>query len=77
MRAEQPERFEKYATQRLIDLYIANIATHEKALPELRRLIARYPGTPDALGAAVCADRLRAASQAATPINATPNAAVV
>ena len=51
MRAENPERYERMATQRLIDLYLTQPETHSKALTELRRLAAKFPGTPEANGA--------------------------
>ena len=59
MRAEMPAVWESFATQRLIDLYLAQPETHAKAMTELRRVIARFPGTPEANGAAACLDRMR------------------
>ena len=63
MRSTQPEQYERYATQRLIDLYLMNIATHAKALTELRRLAGRFPGTPEAAGALTAIERMRSSSQ--------------
>lgn len=54
MRAEQPTEWEGFATQRLIDLYMRDAQTHPKAMTELRRTIARFPGTKEAEGAALC-----------------------
>ncbi|GEM_PF-3117892 len=59
MRVEVPARWEGFATQRLIDLYMSRVDSHAKAMTELRRMIARFPGTPEASGAQTCLDRLR------------------
>ena len=61
MRNEQPQKFERYATQRLIDLYMSSVETYPKALTELRRLSERFPGTPEAAGAVAAIERIRAA----------------
>lgn len=66
MRVERPAQYELYATQRLIDLYIATSAEHGKAIAEMRRVIARFPGTPEAMGATLCIERLRATEERAT-----------
>lgn len=60
MRNELPTQYESFATQRLIDLYMRTEESYPKALPELRRLIARFPNTPDAAGAEVCVTSIRA-----------------
>ncbi|MBC8088602.1 MAG: hypothetical protein H7Z40_15165 [Phycisphaerae bacterium] len=59
MRAELPAEWEAFATQRLIDLYMTREDSQPKAMTELRRVIARFPGTPEASGALVCLERLR------------------
>ena len=59
MRSENPAGWESFATQRLIDLYMRGAATHPKAMTELRRTIARFPGTPEAAGAEACLKQLR------------------
>ena len=65
MRAENPARYERMATQRLIDLYIAQPNTHGKALTELRRLSAKFPGTPEAKGALHAIEQLKRAESVA------------
>jgi hypothetical protein len=42
---------ELYATQRLIDLYLGPLGDDGRAIVELRRLIERFPGTPEERGA--------------------------
>jgi thioredoxin-like negative regulator of GroEL len=42
---------ELYATQRVIDLRLGALGEPGRALPELRRLVDRFPGTPEAAGA--------------------------
>lgn len=42
---------ELYATQRLIDLYLGALDRPERALVEMRRLVERFPNTPDGEGA--------------------------
>lgn len=42
---------ELYATQRLIDLYLGPLRNDVRALVELRRLVERFPGTPEAAAA--------------------------
>lgn len=42
---------ELYATQRLIDLYWGKLQDYPRARAELRRLIARFPGSSEAAGA--------------------------
>lgn len=59
MRQEQPQQWEHFVTQRLIDLYMTNAESRPKAMTELRRMIARFPGTPEASGAEACLERLR------------------
>lgn len=59
MRNEDPKRYEGMATQRLIDLYMSQPATHGKAIAELRRLASRFPGTREAEGALACLQQLR------------------
>ena len=60
MRSERVEQFERYATQRLIDLYMMKTETYAKAITELRRMVARFPGTPEAAGAMVAIEQLKA-----------------
>lgn len=60
MRSEKPADWESFATQRLIDLYMRNASTYPKAMTELRRTIARFPGTPEAAGAEQCLRQLKA-----------------
>ena len=59
MRTENPERYERMATQRLIDLYMTQPETHGKALTELRRLATKFPGTPEANGARHAIEQLK------------------
>lgn len=59
MRQESPQQWEAFATQRLIDLYMTNPESHPKAMTELRRMIARFPGSREASGAEACLERLR------------------
>jgi thioredoxin-like negative regulator of GroEL len=54
---------ELYTTQRLIDLRLGVLASPERALPELRRLIDRFPGTPEAAGAASALEKLKRESR--------------
>lgn len=42
---------ERYATQRLIDLYLGSLSREDRALVEMRRLADRFPDTPDGQGA--------------------------
>jgi hypothetical protein len=50
---------ELYATQRLIDLYIGPLKSDVKALSELRRVMDRFPGTPEAESAQRLFERIR------------------
>jgi hypothetical protein len=59
MRQENSEKYELLATQRLIDVYLAQPGGQGKALSELRRIVARFPGTPDAAGAALAIQELK------------------
>lgn len=59
LRSEKPAEWESFATQRLIDLYMRDPSTHPKAMTELRRTIARFPGTPEAAGAEECLRQLK------------------
>src|ERR1017187_759664 len=45
-----PEQ-QRYATQKVIDLYLGPLADEGRAIVELRRLIDKHPGTPEAEGA--------------------------
>jgi thioredoxin-like negative regulator of GroEL len=49
---------ELYATQRLIDLYWGKLHDHPRARAELRRLIARFPGTREAAASQKLLDTL-------------------
>lgn len=53
---------ELFATQRLIDLYLGALRDEPRALSEMRRLVERFPGTPDAEGARAELDRRRGRS---------------
>ena len=50
---------ELYCTQRVIDLRLGALRTPARALPELRRLIERFPDTREASGAQVALARLK------------------
>jgi tetratricopeptide (TPR) repeat protein len=50
---------ELYATQRLIDLRLGVLGQPERALPELRRLIERFPGTREGDGARAALARIK------------------
>lgn len=74
MRRDQPERYELYATQRLIDLYLGRLGDRGRAVSELRRLADRNPGTQVADGALRAITELReqvtretTASESASP----------
>jgi hypothetical protein len=60
MRAADPARHERFATQRLIDIYLGPLAEPQRALPELRRMADRFPNTSDAAGALDALQRLKA-----------------
>jgi hypothetical protein len=45
-----PEQ-QRYASQKVIDLYLGPFADEGRAMVELRRLIDQHPGTPEAAGA--------------------------
>lgn len=64
MRIENPQQYERMATQRLIDLYIARPETYGKALSELRRLAAKFSGTPEAQGALNVIEQLKRSQSA-------------
>lgn len=64
MRVEQPAQYEKMATQRLIDIYFAQPETYGKALTEMRRLIAKFPDTPEAAGALIGIEQLKSVQAA-------------
>ena len=49
--ANAPDEVQRYATQRLIDLYLGPRGERGRALVELRRIAERWPGTPEADGA--------------------------
>jgi hypothetical protein len=51
---------ELYATQRLIDLYLGPLADQSRALVELRRLVERFPGTPESVSARAVIAQLKA-----------------
>jgi tetratricopeptide repeat protein len=51
---------ELYATQRLIDLYLGPLGDDVRALVELRRLVERFPGTPEAAAARNVLMRMKA-----------------
>lgn len=55
---------ELYATQRLIDLYIGPLKSDVKALSELRRVMDRFPGTPEAESAQRLFERIRTQNSA-------------
>jgi len=65
MRLENAAQYEHMATQRLIDIYMAQPETHGKALTELRRLAAKFPGTPAAAGALHAIEQLKRTESAA------------
>ena len=46
-----PGAVERYATHRLLDLYLGVLADHGRAMVELRRMADRFPDTPDGQGA--------------------------
>ncbi len=51
---------ELYATQRLIDLYLGPLGDDVRALVELRRLVERFPGMPEAAAARNVLARMKA-----------------
>jgi hypothetical protein len=59
MRSADPIRNERFATQRLIDLYLGVLREPQRALPELRRMAERYAGTREGDGALQAITRLR------------------
>lgn len=59
LRRENAVKFEHYATQRLIDVYMRDESQYAKALTELRRLAEKFPGTREAEGALECIERVK------------------
>jgi hypothetical protein len=55
-----PEQ-QRYASQKVIDLYLGPLADEGRAMVELRRLIDQHPGTPEAAGARAAIQRLKSA----------------
>lgn len=51
----------RYAAQKIIDLYLGPLADEGKAMVEMRKLIERHPGTPEAEGARSALARRKAA----------------
>ena len=64
LRAAVPEQ-ELYATQRLVDLYLERVRDPARALPELRRIAERFPGSAEAAGAERALRELRTGGVAA------------
>lgn len=64
LRSAVPDE-ELYATQRLVDLYLERVREPARALPELRRIVERYPGSPEAAGAERALRELREAGAVA------------
>jgi hypothetical protein len=62
MRAADPARHERFATQRLIDLFLGPLNESQRALPELRRIADRYGGTAEGHGAMHAIARIRASA---------------
>lgn len=58
LRSAVPDQ-ELYATQRLVDLYLERMREPVRALPELRRIVERFPGSPEAAGAEHALRKLR------------------
>lgn len=54
---------ELYATQRLIDLRLGPLAEPERALPELRRIVDRFPNSAEARGARDAIARIKSESR--------------
>jgi hypothetical protein len=50
---------ELYVTQRLIDLYLGSLGDDGRAVVELRRLVERFPGTPEERGAREALARIK------------------
>jgi hypothetical protein len=63
MRTADATRHERFATQRLIDLYVGVLNEPHRALPELRRVAERYAGTREGNGALDALQRLKANNQ--------------
>lgn len=55
-----PEENQRYAAQRLIDLYLGALNDEGRALVELRKIADRWPGTPEARGALTAIGRIKA-----------------
>ena len=49
----------RYASQKVIDLYLGPLADEGRAMAELRRLIDRHPGTREAEGARAAIQRIK------------------
>ncbi|HKS07845.1 MAG TPA: hypothetical protein VJR92_16195 [Gemmatimonadaceae bacterium] len=49
--ASAPAEVQRYASQRLVDLYLGPLNDAGRALVELRKIADRWPGTPEADGA--------------------------
>lgn len=58
-RLTSDRNFELYCTQRLIDLRLGALREPARALPELRRLMERFPDSREAAGAQVALARLK------------------
>jgi hypothetical protein len=55
----KPEQ-QRYASQKVIDVYLGPLHDEGRAMVELRRLIERHPGTREAEGARLALQRLKA-----------------
>jgi hypothetical protein len=53
-----PEQ-QRYASQKVIDVYLGPLHAEGRAMVELRRLIEQHPGTPEANGARLALARLK------------------
>ncbi|MBC7894527.1 MAG: hypothetical protein H7066_03885 [Cytophagaceae bacterium] len=58
-RLTSDRNFELYCTQRLIDLRLGALRDPARALPELRRLMERFPESREAAGAQIALARLK------------------
>jgi hypothetical protein len=57
--SRSPDETRRFATQRLIDLYLGPLGDNGRALVELRRLATRWPDSPEGKGALTAIARIK------------------